>query len=159
MAQHVLKAGPTPGGVDILRAEKSSHIAPSAGQHQGNQQQGNQKIGRCQAKITHQIGQGSGRTMAVKSGIDPQWNGHYPGGYQGKHRQEDRPTQPLPDQAGHRPVVEKRVTKIALQDAGQPVEVLSPDRLIQAVLLANQLDGFGADPGILEVVVEKTPRL
>jgi len=78
--------------------------------------------------------------VLVRGGIDANRERHDVDEHDREEIQHQREEQPVADHVRHRLVVLERVAQVAVQQAGDPDEVLLPERLIETVLLAQEGD-------------------
>ncbi len=98
---------------------------------QNNQHHAEPEMGNRHAAQGKQSARIIGQAARTHCGQDSGRNGDQGRDDKGAERQFDRGGQPLHDQLGNRGMVDERVAQIAVQDSGQPIEVLNREGLVQ----------------------------
>ena len=139
MLEHRERLADAPGLVDIFGVHQPAdrRAEPDVGEIEQDQRE--QEVRRRQAEKAEEGKRVVGGAVLMRGRIDADRKRH---DVDEEHREEiqhQRQEQPVADHVRDRLVVFEGVAEVALQQPGHPDEVLLPERLIEAVLLAQEL--------------------
>ncbi len=129
-----------PRRVEIARVHQAADRQAEIDVGEIEQHQREKKVRRRQAEKADEGQRVVAPAVLVRRRVDADREGDDIGEDDGCHRDDDGEEQAIADDVANRQVVGEGVAEIALQQAGHPVEILFPDRLVETVLRLEEGD-------------------